>query len=62
VKRTLIVPFRFYGELKTDMYCPDNRIYWIDHDGHIHFFAYVGRVIDQSAPISINEQEYEGDI
>jgi hypothetical protein len=44
---SFVVPPRWFSEkIETSIYCRDDRIYWIDSEGHVHIFAYQGRLID----------------
>lgn len=43
-RRQFVTPFRFHSDAvpASDMYCPDDRIYWIDTEGRVHWFKYMG--------------------
>jgi hypothetical protein len=55
LRESIIVPLRLYellaGRTVTpEILCPDDKIYVGDKEGHVHFFQYCGRVLDQPGP------------
>lgn len=51
----ILVPYRLFKpgiEVITDRCCPDDIVYFIDHDGHVHILDYRGRLIDLPVPPS----------
>ncbi len=48
MRRCFVVPFRFHSATAPTAAaeCRDDRIYWIDDEGHVHAWAYLGRLVD----------------
>lgn len=42
-KNIIIVPMRFFGKVAASIYCPEDKVYWVDSQGHAHHFEYLGR-------------------
>ncbi len=49
-RNMLVVPPCFFGRVEVSIKMPDNQIYWIDGDGHVHTFDHRGRLVDREMP------------
>lgn len=52
-RNVLVVPFWLkaqINEIVADSYCPDDRAYVVDSDGHVRPLNIMGRLIDQPPP------------
>jgi len=51
LKNVLVVPPRFYGKVLVDSYVKDTEILWVDSEGRVHRFEYMGRLIDENSVV-----------
>lgn len=50
IRNVAVVPYKWYAkfvqpEVVPEMYCEDDRLYFIDQDGDVHYFKYLGKNI-----------------